>query len=75
MEVEQATYPKFRESVALKPHPNTAEPNFCSLFVDEQAWNHRANGTMKGVKLYSKDRFPNGKPESPFSSGNAHRSR
>lgn len=62
MEVERATYPKFRESAALKPHPNAAvEPTFCSLFADEQAWNHRANGFLKGAKLYSRERFPQGK--------------
>lgn len=35
MDVEAAHYPKFKESLALKPHPNTAEPNFCSLFQDD----------------------------------------
>lgn len=59
MEVERATYEPFRQSAALKPHPNAAvEPSFCSLFNDEQAWNLRGNGTLKGHRLYSRERFP-----------------
>ena len=59
MEVEPATYTPFRESAALKPHPNAqVEPSFCSLFNDEQAWNLHANGALKGHRLYTRERFP-----------------
>ncbi len=49
-------YSAFKDSSALKPHPNTAEPHFSTLVLDARAW-----GAPRGVgSLYNADRFPEG---------------
>lgn len=61
MDVPRAQYTPFKESEALRPHPNTAEPNFATLFLDERHWTSKV-----GTKLYRGERFPEGEGRHPL---------